>query len=310
MATNLASFKSSEIELELWTLTRTQWIIEQMASRFHLDSSHFDLSFTPSAQNTINKETSFWPNYTKVFPQSSKAMKTASLWYLYQQITPAHEINKTPSEVTKQGYQVEREQATTDTEGREQPYNPLREARNLPMGSEDPPRTPSPGTLVVAVVVTQLFSYMVDIGVQYGYICTGKAFVFLHIPKDPTVVKYFLTHPKSGRRWAGLHRTAIGQVSKCEIRGKKSLDEMACGSQSMTNWREMNRPGMPHDVHSTNTKVLKAVSFQVLKRQRKGGFQGPMTFLQPFYQYRGQSAWSSNLKLSCFLHVSSFLIEW
>lgn len=190
MATNLASFKSSEIELEQWTLTRTQWIIEQMASRFHLDSSHFDLSFTPSAQNTINKETSFWPNYTKVFPQSSKAMKTASLWYLYQQITPAHEINKTPSEVTKQGYQVEREQATTDTEGREQPYNPLREARNLPMGSEDPPRTPSPGTLVVAVVVTQLFSYMVDIGVQYGYICTGKAFVFLHIPKDPTVVKY------------------------------------------------------------------------------------------------------------------------
>ena len=51
-------------------------------------------------------------------------------------------------------------------------------------------------TRLVAAVVTQIFSYMIDIGVRYGYICTGEAFVFLHIPKDdPTVVQYFLCIP-------------------------------------------------------------------------------------------------------------------
>jgi hypothetical protein len=44
-------------------------------------------------------------------------------------------------------------------------------------------------TRLVAAVVTQIFSYMVDSGVRYGYICTGEAFVFLYIPKDdPTIV--------------------------------------------------------------------------------------------------------------------------
>ncbi|OKO92894.1 hypothetical protein PENSUB_12564, partial [Penicillium subrubescens] len=71
-------------------------------------------------------------------------------------------------------------------------------------------------TRLVAAVVTQIFSYMVDSGVRYGYICTGEAFVFLHIPEDdPTVVQYFLCIPNQdvqaddGLR---LHRTAIGQV--------------------------------------------------------------------------------------------------
>jgi hypothetical protein len=31
-------------------------------------------------------------------------------------------------------------------------------------------------TYLVAAVVTQIFSYMIDSGVQYGYICTGEAF--------------------------------------------------------------------------------------------------------------------------------------
>ncbi|KAJ9484629.1 hypothetical protein VN97_g8746 [Penicillium thymicola] len=70
-------------------------------------------------------------------------------------------------------------------------------------------------TCLVAAVVTQIFSYMIDSGVQYGYICTGEAFVFLHIPKDdPTVVQYFLCIPnqdvQADDEWR-LHRTAIGQ---------------------------------------------------------------------------------------------------
>jgi hypothetical protein len=71
-------------------------------------------------------------------------------------------------------------------------------------------------TRLVAAVVTQIFSYMIDSGVRYGYICTGEAFVFLHIPEgDPTIVQYFLCIPNQDVQpddELRLHRTAIGQV--------------------------------------------------------------------------------------------------
>ncbi|KAI0095725.1 hypothetical protein GGR51DRAFT_544705 [Nemania sp. FL0031] len=68
---------------------------------------------------------------------------------------------------------------------------------------------------LTAAVVTQLFSYMVDKGVQYGYVCTGETFVFLHIPDDPSIVYYSVCVPnldvveKDENR---LHRTAVAQV--------------------------------------------------------------------------------------------------
>ncbi|KAJ5238281.1 hypothetical protein N7468_002900 [Penicillium chermesinum] len=71
-------------------------------------------------------------------------------------------------------------------------------------------------TRLVAAVVTQIFSYMIDSGVRYGYICTGEGFVFLHIPEDdPTIVQYFLCIPNQDVQPGDelrLHRTAIGQV--------------------------------------------------------------------------------------------------
>ncbi|PYI09802.1 hypothetical protein BO78DRAFT_394683 [Aspergillus sclerotiicarbonarius CBS 121057] len=70
-------------------------------------------------------------------------------------------------------------------------------------------------TRLVAAVITQIFSYMIDTGVQYGYICTGQAFVFLHIPEDPTTVYYYLCVPNEDVEADGdnnLHRTAVGQV--------------------------------------------------------------------------------------------------
>ncbi|KAJ9488434.1 hypothetical protein VN97_g4848 [Penicillium thymicola] len=70
-------------------------------------------------------------------------------------------------------------------------------------------------TRLVAAVVTQIFSYMIDCGLQYGYVCTGEAFVFLHIPEDPTVVQYYLCVPNQdvqANDQYRLHRTAIGQV--------------------------------------------------------------------------------------------------
>jgi len=36
----------------------------------------------------------------------------------------------------------------------------------------------------VAAVITQLYSYMINGGLPYGYVCTGEAFMFPHIPRD------------------------------------------------------------------------------------------------------------------------------
>ncbi|KAF9775860.1 hypothetical protein IL306_006020 [Fusarium sp. DS 682] len=75
----------------------------------------------------------------------------------------------------------------------------------------------SPTTLddFVAAVVTQLFSYMIGKGIQYGYVCTGQAFVFLHISDDPSTVYYSVCIPKldvMDEEETRLHRTAVAQV--------------------------------------------------------------------------------------------------
>ncbi|KAK4654407.1 hypothetical protein QC762_0065280 [Podospora pseudocomata] len=68
---------------------------------------------------------------------------------------------------------------------------------------------------LAAAVVTQLFSYMVGKGMQYGYVCTGQVFVFLYIPDDPATVFYHVCVPNldviedDENR---LHRTAVAQV--------------------------------------------------------------------------------------------------
>lgn len=68
---------------------------------------------------------------------------------------------------------------------------------------------------LTAAVITQLFSYMVAMGIQYGYVCTGQAFVFLYIPDDPTTVHYSVCVPSqdvAADGETGLHRTAVAQV--------------------------------------------------------------------------------------------------
>ncbi|KAK4442173.1 putative spok spore killer [Podospora aff. communis PSN243] len=69
--------------------------------------------------------------------------------------------------------------------------------------------------MLTAAVVTQLFSYMIAKGLQYGYICTGETFVFLHIPEDPTIVYYHVCVPNLdviSDDEDRLHRTAVAQV--------------------------------------------------------------------------------------------------
>ncbi|UPK91528.1 hypothetical protein LCI18_002463 [Fusarium solani-melongenae] len=68
---------------------------------------------------------------------------------------------------------------------------------------------------LAAAVVTQLFSYMVGKGVQYGYIDTGEAYVFLHIPDDPSCVYYYVCVPSLDVQdddETRLYRTAVAQA--------------------------------------------------------------------------------------------------
>ncbi|PPJ55134.1 hypothetical protein CBER1_09974 [Cercospora berteroae] len=68
---------------------------------------------------------------------------------------------------------------------------------------------------LLAAVITQLFSYMIDKCVRYGYICTGEAYIFLRIPDDPTTVYFSVNIPKKDYEVdaeSRLERTAVSQV--------------------------------------------------------------------------------------------------
>lgn len=69
---------------------------------------------------------------------------------------------------------------------------------------------------LMTAVITQLFSYMIDKGVRYGYVCTGEAFVFLRIDaEDPTRVYYSVNIPRQDYEVDPenrLQRTAVSQV--------------------------------------------------------------------------------------------------
>lgn len=68
---------------------------------------------------------------------------------------------------------------------------------------------------LLAAVITQLFSYMIDKCVRYGYVCTGEAYIFLRIPDDPTTVYFSVNIPKKDYEVdveSRLQRTAVSQV--------------------------------------------------------------------------------------------------
>ncbi|THV49903.1 hypothetical protein BGAL_0174g00210 [Botrytis galanthina] len=86
-------------------------------------------------------------------------------------------------------------------------------------GNTDPQTFQYYADRLVASVITQTFSNMIQGRTQYGYITTGEAFVFLHIkPEDPTTVYYHLAEPRNDvmvQKEAGqdfVHHSAISQV--------------------------------------------------------------------------------------------------
>ncbi|KAI9836284.1 MAG: hypothetical protein M1819_001621 [Sarea resinae] len=72
---------------------------------------------------------------------------------------------------------------------------------------------------LVATAIAQTYSYMIESGLEYGYVCTGEAYVFLMIDwKSPDTVHYHLAEPneevKQIETVSGVFimRTAIAQV--------------------------------------------------------------------------------------------------
>ncbi|KAF3482557.1 uncharacterized protein GIQ15_05316 [Arthroderma uncinatum] len=82
----------------------------------------------------------------------------------------------------------------------------------------------------VAACISQIFSYMIQAGLEYGCVCTGETLIFLHVnPDDPTTVYYYLSVPNDDvgdtTSWIGgsdcdnkLHLTTIGQVLAFTLR--------------------------------------------------------------------------------------------
>ncbi|KAF2193045.1 hypothetical protein K469DRAFT_551681 [Zopfia rhizophila CBS 207.26] len=86
---------------------------------------------------------------------------------------------------------------------------------------------------LMAAVITQAFSYMVKIGLEYGCVCTGEAFIFLRVPDDPRTVHYFPSVPKgdvgpttgyapNSDGANRLHLTAVGQVLAFTLQAPKT----------------------------------------------------------------------------------------
>ncbi|KAF2806116.1 uncharacterized protein BDZ99DRAFT_539609 [Mytilinidion resinicola] len=86
---------------------------------------------------------------------------------------------------------------------------------------------------LIAAVITQAFSYMVQAGLEYGCVSTGEAFIFLRVPDDPRTAYYFLSVPKGDvgetTGWAldseganRLHLTAVGQMLAFTLQALKT----------------------------------------------------------------------------------------
>jgi hypothetical protein len=62
----------------------------------------------------------------------------------------------------------------------------------------------------VAAVSMQTFHYMIQCGLEYSYITTGEAFVFLPIKEeDPTILYYQVTVP---REEVDMHEDLLSRV--------------------------------------------------------------------------------------------------
>ncbi|KAL1992408.1 hypothetical protein VTN49DRAFT_4440 [Thermomyces lanuginosus] len=84
---------------------------------------------------------------------------------------------------------------------------------------------------LTASVITQTFHCMIEFGLEYGYLTTGEAIVFLKIDwEDPTVLYYHLANPLAeieAHKDNAVYCTVISQVLAFTLRAIRSPQHMA-----------------------------------------------------------------------------------
>ena len=144
---------------------------------------------------------------------------------------------------------------------------------------------------VVMAVATQTFHYMIENGLEYSYISSGEAFVFLRIQEsDPTTLYYHVAVPNDDVSDDDANflysQTAIGQVvSLCLMAFKSRRRDQK--------WRRdaKNRPEK-HPVNSFET-----VSMETPTSERKLAARRKRVPKSPLYRGRKKSTVTSNYNL-------------
>ncbi|MCJ1428599.1 hypothetical protein MMC29_006509 [Sticta canariensis] len=161
------------------------------------------------------------------------------------------------------------------------PMNPMEDIVNnpvIPAKEDSEEGADYYSTKVVAAVVTQTFSYMIDAGLEYAYICTGEALVFLRVERDdPTTVYYHLSIPNEevgkSTGWEAesegpdrLHLTTVGRVLVFTIQALPS--EVRCPSWIKKAQEKLEKWEVDFD------KVLAKIPDSVKKRIKARGSGG------------------------------------
>ena len=171
--------------------------------------------------------------------------------------------------------------------------DPLKEVVNratMPLEKEDPAGYfRCRADRFVAAAVTQTFSYMIENGLEYGYLGTGEAFVFLHVREDdPGTVYYHLCIPnddvgeETGWRPDStdenrLHLTAVAQVSAFCLQAVKTTPRSQKWQDSaraaLSIW-EVDYEAILREIPETERQELFFSPYQPsIKRLRKGVFE-------------------------------------
>ena len=142
---------------------------------------------------------------------------------------------------------------------------------------------------LVAAAVTQTFSYMIENGLEYGYLGTGEAFVFLHVREDdPETVYYRLCIPNEevggetgwqpdSSQENRLHLTAVAQVSAFCLQAVEKKPRSQTWQDSaralLSTW-QVDFEAILQEIPPTERKELISSAYQPsIKAFRKGAFE-------------------------------------
>ncbi|KAI1934409.1 hypothetical protein LOZ66_005877 [Ophidiomyces ophidiicola] len=139
-----------------------------------------------------------------------------------------------------------------------------------------------PHKLPLSIIKRSLKNMDLDEVLQYGYVSTGEAFIFLYIGDDPGTVYYYLSQPKKdvgeSTGYAGqtdqpnkLHMTAVGQVLAFTLR---SILEPPCPQDWRKRAEDLLKPWQlcyndDSDVTTPSPKSVATEGYTPEQRSRK-----------------------------------------